>query len=317
MITLASSASVVLGGESVTTSFPLRPVRIIVGFPPGSSADMLARFLAAQLTDRLGQQTIVDNRAGANGIIAGELTTKAPADGHTLLLVSTSHTMNAAVQSKLPFDPAASFAPVTMLGTGPIVLVAHPSLPANNVKALVALAKTKPGVINYAVAGTGGINHFSGALFARLAGIKLTHVPYKGGAAALTNLMAGEVETMFSTLALALRQVRAGKIKALGIGNAERSPLVPDVPTIQEAGVPGYEIMIWWGMLAPAGTPATTIVRLNSELGTILKQPELARRLAADGAMPRSSTSDEFARLLVTEIEKWKRVARDSDIRAE
>jgi tripartite-type tricarboxylate transporter receptor subunit TctC len=297
-------------------AFPSKLIRILLGFPPGSSTDLMARFIATNLSERLGQQILVDNRPGANGILAADLTLKAPPDGHTLLLVSVSHTMNAGVR-KLPFDPVTSFSPITLLGSGPLMLVVHPSVPARNVKEFIALARSKPGALNYAVAGTGGVNHFAAALFGHMAKVDMTVVPYKGGAQALSEVIGGQVELMFGTMALSLRQTRAGKVRALGVTADKRSALIPELPTIAEAGVPGYEIGSWWGMVAPAGVPAPVISRLNSEIAAVLKQPELAQRLEADGAFPASSTSEAFAQRLHSEVEKWKRVARDSNIKLE
>jgi tripartite-type tricarboxylate transporter receptor subunit TctC len=296
--------------------YPSRPVRILVGFPPGSSTDMLARLIGNGLGERFPQPVIVDNRPGANGIIAAEATAKASPDGHTLLLMSTSHTMNAAVY-KLPFDPVQGYTPIMMLGSGPLVLVAHPSFPASNVKAVIALAKAQPGAINYAIAGTGGINHFSGALFARMAGVELTHVPYKGGAQAMTDVIGGQVELMFGTAALALRHMRSGRVKAIGVTTAQRTRLLPGVPTIAESGLPGYHITTWWGLLGPAGMPAAVLTRLNAEIGAILAQPETVKRLEADGAETQPLPGAEFATVLVSEVDKWKRIARESAIRSD
>jgi tripartite-type tricarboxylate transporter receptor subunit TctC len=299
------------------TNYPARPIRIIVGFLPGSSTDVFARFLGTHLTERLGQQAIVDNRAGANGIIAAELTAKATPDGHTLLLMSVSHTMNAAVYAKLPFDPIKSFAPITTLGSGALMLAANPGFAANSVKELIEIARTKPGSINYAIAGTGGINHFSAALFARLAQVQMTPIAYKGGAPALTDVVAGQVPIMFATLPLSLRQVRAGRLKALGVTSAQRSAHLPGVPTIAEAGVPGYEIGTWWGLVAPAGVPSQVVLRLNHEIAAILKMPESTKRLETDGAEPWSLPSAKFGKLLAAQTEKWKRVAREANIKVE
>jgi tripartite-type tricarboxylate transporter receptor subunit TctC len=296
-------------------TYPTRPVRIIVGFLPGSSQDMLARFVGAKLTERVGQQVVVDNRAGANGIIGADLTAKATPDGHTLLMMSTSHTMNAAVQPKLPFDAVKSFTPVAMLGAGPLVLVANPSVPASNVKALLELAKAKPRMITYAAAGTGGINHFGGALFARSAGIELVHVSYKGGVPALTDVISGQVQLMFGTMPLTLQQIRAGRVKALGITSAKRSPQLAEVPTIAEAGVPGYEISTWWGVLGPAGLSPATVRTLNSEMSGIITQPDAMQRLEAEGASPWPMPPADFGRVIATEIEKWRRVAREANIK--
>jgi tripartite-type tricarboxylate transporter receptor subunit TctC len=298
-------------------TYPARPIRIIVGFLPGSSNDTLARFVGARLGERLGQQIVVDNRPGANGIIGGDLTAKANADGHTLLLMSVSHAMSAAVYNKLPYDPVKSFTPIAMLGAGPLVLVTHPSFSANNVKDLIDLAKAKPNALTYSSAGTGGINHFGGALFARMAGVQLTHVPYKGGAPALTDVMAGQINVMWGTMPLSLAQVRAGKVKALGITSTKRSALLPAVPTIAESGLPGYEIATWWGILAPAGVSASITTKLNTEISGIITQPDSAQRLASEGAEPWPLSSAAYSKIIQSEIEKWTKVARDSNIRAE
>jgi len=297
-------------------AYPARPVRIIVGFTPASSNDILARFVAAKLAERLGQQVIVDNRPGANGIIGTELTARSTPDGHTLMLVSTSHTMNAAV-NKLPFDPVKSLTPIAMLGAGALVLVASPSFSASSVKQLIEFAKAKPKAVTYASAGTGGINHFGGALFAHVAHVQMTHVPYKGGAPALTDVIAGQVQLMFGSMPLTLAQIRAGKVKALGVTSAKRSPLLPDVPAIAEAGAPGYEIQTWWGILAPARVPASVVTKLNSEITGIIKQPDSAQRLEAEGAEALPMSSTQFGRLIVAELDKWARVAREANIRAE
>jgi tripartite-type tricarboxylate transporter receptor subunit TctC len=297
-------------------AYPVKPVRIIVGFPAGSGTDMLARFVGGKFTERVGQQVVVDNRPGANGIIASELTARAAPDGYTLQFMSTSHTMNAAVY-KLPFDPVKSFTPVMQLGAGPLVLVANPAFPANNTKALIDLATAKPNTITYAVSGTGGVNHFAGALFSRIAGVQLVNVPYKGGPQALTDLIGGQVQVMFGTAAITLTQVRAGRLKALGVSTLKRSPLLPDVPTIAESGAPSYEMSIWWGVLAPAGVPAAIVDKLHTEITAILSQPDSAQRLAAEGAEPSTLSAAAFTRLLASEIEKWQRVARDAGIKVD
>ncbi|HSQ03779.1 MAG TPA: tripartite tricarboxylate transporter substrate binding protein [Burkholderiales bacterium] len=301
---------------SAAANYPSRPLRTLVGFPPGSGTDMLARFIGTKLTERVGQQIVVDNRPGANGIIAAELATKAAPDGHTLLYISVSHTMNAAVY-KLPFDPVKSFTPVMRLGAGPLVLVANPAFPATTVKSLIELAASRPNTITYAVSGTGGINHFAGAMFARMAGIQLINVPYKGGAQALTEIVGGQVQIMIGTLAITQSQIRAGRLKALGVSSMKRTPLVPDVPTIAESGAPGYEINTWWGILGPSGMPAAIVEKLNAEIGSILRQPESAQRLEREGAEPSPLPSAAFAKLMGSEIEKWRRIARESKIRVE
>ena len=306
-----------ISSSAQSSIFPVRPLRIIVGFLPGSSNDTLARFVGGKLKERMGQQVVIDNRPGANGIIGGDLTAKATPDGYTLLLMSVSHPMSAVVYTKLPYDPVRSFTPVAMLGAGPLVLVVHPAFAAGSVRALIDLASAKPNSLTYSSAGTGGINHFGGALFARVAGIQLIHVPYKGGAPALTDVMAGQVQLMWGTMPLTLTQIRAGKVKALAVTSTKRSPLLPETPTIAESGAPGAEISTWWGILAPAGLPVAVLTKLNTEIGAILSQPESAQRLAAEGAEPWPLSSAGFARVIDSEIEKWARVAREANIRAE
>jgi tripartite-type tricarboxylate transporter receptor subunit TctC len=297
--------------------WPTRPIRAIVPFTAGSGTDLLARFIGSKLTERAGQQVVIDNRPGANGIIAAEATARAAPDGYTVMFMSVSHTMNAAVYTRLPFDPVKSFTPVMMLASGPLVLVANPGFPAGSVKALIELARAKPGSITYAISGTGGINHFAGALFARTAGVQLINVPYKGGPQALTDVIAGQVQIMISTLAVAQPHIRSGRLKALGVSTAKRTPLLPDVPTIAEAGLAGYEISIWWGLLAPAGLPAPVVGRLDTEIAGILGEPEAAKRLEADAAAPAPLESARFARVLGSEVERWRRVAREADIKVE
>ena len=298
-------------------SYPSRPVRIIAGFPPGSSIDTLARVVGPKLNERLGQAVVIDNRPGANGIIGADLTAKATPDGHTLLMTSVSHTMSAAVYAKLPFDAVRAFSPIATVGMGPLILVANPALAANSVKELIELAKSKPNALAYGTAGTGGINHFGAALFARMAGVQMTHVPYKGGAASLTDVMAGQVQLMWATMPLSLPQIRANRIKALGITSTKRSTLLPTVSTLAEAGVAGYEISTWWGILGPLGIPVPIVTRLNTELSGITAQPELLQRLAAEGAEPWRLTSAQFGQHLQSEVDKWIKVARDANIRAD
>jgi tripartite-type tricarboxylate transporter receptor subunit TctC len=301
---------------SAAPAYPTHPIRIIVGFPPGNATDMLARFVGGKLGERMGQQVVVDNRPGANGIIGADLAVKTAPDGQTLLFMSASYTMNAALD-KLPFDPVKSFTPVMMLATGPLVLVANVSFPASSVKGLIDDAMAKPNTITYASVGAGGINHFAGALLERTAGIQLIHVPYKGGAPALTDVIAGHVQLMFGTLPLTLGHIRAGKVKALGVSGMQRTPLLPEVPTIAESGAPGYEINNWWGVLAPAGVPPAIVAKLDTEIAGILNERESARRLEGEGIVPSPLSSTAFSRVLVSEIEKWARVAREANIKAE
>jgi len=296
--------------------FPTKPIRLIVPFPPGGSNDILGRFIAQKLTERLGQQTIVDNRAGADGIIGTEVASRAPADGHTLLMISISYTMNFAIH-KVPYDAVKSFAPVAQIASGPNVISSHPNFAAQNVKELIALArKSKPGELRYATSGIGGVNHFHGELFNQLAKVKLTHIPYKGGAPSMLDVMTGQVEVVFGTLIQALPHLRSGKLKPLGVGSPKRSPILPQVPTIAET-LPGYDGTIWWGVLAPAGVPAPIVTKLNSEIGAILRDPEMAKRLSAEAAEPTITTPEAFGKLIQENITKWARIAKEANIRAE
>jgi tripartite-type tricarboxylate transporter receptor subunit TctC len=296
--------------------FPAKPIRLIVPFPPGGSNDILGRFMAQKLTERLGQQTIVDNRAGADGMIGTELASRAPADGHTLLMISISFTMNPAIH-KVRYDPIKSFSPVAQIAAGPNVISSHPNFPAQNVKELIALArKSKPGDLRYATSGIGGVNHFHGELFNQMAKVKLTHIPYKGGGPSMIDVMTGQVETVFGTLIQGLPHIRSGRLKPLGVGSAKRSPLLPQVQSIAET-LPGYDGTIWWGLLAPANVPAPIIAKLNGEINAILREPEMAKRLTAEAAEPAVTTPEAFGKLIADNITKWGRIAKEANIRAE
>lgn len=311
---LTSAAGMQVHAADAARDFPTRPIRMIVPFPPGGSNDILGRFMAQKLTERLGQQTVVDNRGGADGIIGTDIAARAAPDGYTLLIVSTSYAMNPAIH-KLPYDPLKSLVPVALIGTGPNLLATTPSVPANSVKELIALAKAKPGHLRYASSGIGGFNHFGGELFKSLAGIDMVHVPYKGGGPAMIDVMSGQVEVLISTLIQALPHIRSGKLKALGVGSAKRTPALPDVPTIAET-IPGYDGSIWWGVLAPAGLPAAILTKLNTEIGVILGDPESAKRLAAEAATPVIAPPAAFGKIIATDIAKWNRIAKEAGITA-
>ncbi len=298
------------------SNFPTKPIRFVVPFPPGGSNDILARFMAQKMTERMGQQTIVDNRPGADGIIGTELAVRAPADGHTILIISTSYTMNPAVH-KLPFDPVKSLIPIAQIASGGNVIATHPSFPAKTVKDLVALAKSKPGQIRYASSGIGGFNHFGGELFNMLAGVKLAHIPYKGGGPAMLDVMTGQVEVLFGTLIQAMPHIRSGKLKPLGVGSAKRNPLFPELPTISESGVTGYDGAIWWGILAPTGVPGPVVMKLNGEINAILREPDMTKRLSAEAAEAVTATPQAFGDLILSDLAKWSRIAKQAGIRAE
>ena len=298
------------------SKYPTRPIRLIIPFPPGGSNDILGRFIAQKMTERLGQTTIADNRPGADGIIGTDAAARAAPDGLTILIVSTSFTMNPAVH-KLPYDSLKSLVPVAQIASGGNFIATHPTFPAKTVNDLVALAKAKPGHLRYASSGIGGFNHFGGEQFNMLAGVKLIHIPYKGGGPSMLDVMTGQVEVVFGTLIQAIPHIRSGKLKALGVGSAKRSPLLPDVPTVSESGVPGYDGSVWWGILAPAGVPEGIVMKLNSTIGAIVSEPEMTKRLVAEAAEPVIGTPEAFGKLIVNDIAKHQRIAKQAGIRAE
>jgi len=296
--------------------FPNRPIRWIIPFPAGGSNDILGRYLGAKLTDRVGKQVVIDNRAGANGIIGADLAAQAPADGYTLLMVSTSFVMNAAVRP-LPYDVEKSFDPISMIGSAPNCIVVNPRGEFGTLRELVDRARARPASIAYASTGIGGFNHFGGELFKKVAGIDMIMVPYKGGGPAMIDVMAGQIPVMFSSLTQVLPHVRPGKLKVLGIGAAKRSPVVPDIPTVAEVGFPGYEVYVWWGIAAPAGTPRAVQEKLRGEFTAILGEPETQKRLAAEAAEPQVMTPAELRKMIHDDRKKWADVAQQAGIRVQ
>jgi tripartite-type tricarboxylate transporter receptor subunit TctC len=294
--------------------YPARPVRLIVPFPAGGSNDVVGRLIANQLSEKLGQQVFVDNRGGAGGVIGTEAAANAAPDGYTILIVSIAHAVNPALY-KLTYDPVKSFAPVTILATGPNVLAVNPHLPVNSVKDLIALAKQKPGELEYASAGIGSFQHLGGELFKLMAGINILHVPYKGGGPAMTDVISGHVNIMFSSLIQTTPFIQSAQLKALGTGGSRRSPVLPDVPTIAEAGVPGYEANNWWGIVAPAGTPSEIVGKLKSNIQAVLQSPKLQEQFAREGASAMAMSSAEFGKYIETEITKWGGVVEKASIR--
>ena len=297
--------------------YPAKPVKLIIPFPPGGSNDIVGRMSAAQLAERLGQQVVVDNRGGAGGTIGTDIAAKSPPDGYTLLLISTAYAFNTSIYKKLPYDPATAFVPVAMLGTGPAVLVVYPGLPVNSVQELIALAKQKPGQLNNATAGVGSFQHLASELFRLEAGIDLTHVPYKGGGPAMVDLIGGQAQVSVGSLIQMLPHIRSGKLRALGTTGAKRSPALPDVPTVAEAGVPGYEATNWWGILAPAGTPQVVVDRLNKALAAIALSAETKKRFESEGAEAVQMSPAEFGKHVADETVKWARVVKEAGISAE
>jgi len=299
------------------SGYPERPVRVIVTFPPGGGTDIVARMVFQKVAERSGAAFIIDNRGGAGGTIGTELAAKSPADGYTLVVVSGSHTINPSLYAKLPYDTVRDFAPVTMLVTGPGLLVVHPSLPARTVRELIALAKNRPGQLLYASAGNGTPPHLAAELFKHMTHTNIVHIPYKGNAQAMTDLVAGQVSLSFPTIPSALPHVQAAKLRALGVTSARRSSALPGIPAIGEAGVPGYEGSAWYGVLAPAGTPQGIINRWQMELRDVMRAPELRDKLNAQGLEPVASAPAEFAAVIALELVKWSKVVAASGVRIE
>jgi len=297
--------------------YPTKPIRLIVPFAPGGGTDITGRSIALKLSEALGQTVVVDNRAGANGTIGADIAAKAAPDGYTLGMISTSHSVNVSLFRKLPYDLIRDLAPITQATTQPYALVVHPSVAAKSVTELIALAKSRPGALNYGSSGTGGLSHLSGALLASLSGINLTHIPYKGGAPALTDVIAGQIQMLFSTILQSHAHIKTGRLRALAVTTAKRSPAAPELPTLHEAGVPGYEVSGWYGIMAPAKTPQPIVARLSQEIAKILHTREVGERLAADGSEPVGSTPQQFGAHIRSEVAKWNKVVQQAGIRME
>ena len=302
----------------VTCPTMAQNVRFVVGFTPGGPSDILARALGAKLTDSLGQPVVVENRPGAGGNLAAEVVAKSPPDGNTWLLGNNSIlATNQALYSHLGYDPVKDFAPVALVAIQPNILVVHPSVPAHTVKELIAYAKANPGKLNYASTGAGVAAHLSAELFKTMAGVDMVHVPYKGAQPALTDVIASQCQVMFATSASAIPYVKAGRLRALAVTTAHRSASLPDLPTVAEAGVPGFESITWHGVVVPAGTPASVVERLNDDINGALRDAELRKRLDALGVEVAGGTPQEFAAYIAAEIPKWTKMVRDSGARAE
>ena len=297
--------------------YPSKPIRFIVPFPTGAGTDIIARQVSVKLSENLKQQVVVDNRPGASTIIGTEIVAKAPPDGHTIIIASNNHAINSALFSKLPYDPVKDFAAVGQLAALPFVLVVHPSLPAAGVKELIALARARPGQLSYASTGNGTPPHVAGELLKQIAKIDLVHVPYKGSPAALTDVIAGQVPMMFANTLSAIQHVRSGRLRAIAVGATNRIAIAPELPTVIEAGLPGFDVSLWSGILAPARTPREIIVKLNQGVLNVLALPEVKEKLAAEGAVVTPSSPEEFAALVVSEIERLGRIARLANMRVD
>lgn len=315
-LALAFAADLNVNGAVLAQAYPTRPVRLIIPFPPGGSNDVVGRMIAFQLSERLGKQVVADNQGGAGGVIGTEAAAKSPSDGHTLLLISVAYAFGASMYA-LPYDPVTAFTPVSILGTGPVVLAVNAKLPVNSLPELLALARAKPGQLNYATAGVGSFQHLSSALFKLQSGIDIVHIPFKGGGPAMMDVVAGNTQIVIGSLIQMLPQIRSGRLRALGVGSAKRVAALPGVPTISQAGVPGYEATNWWGIVAPAATPRPAVDRLHNELSAILATSETKKRFETEGGETLQMSSDDFGRFIVAETVKWAKVVRDAGIRPE
>jgi tripartite-type tricarboxylate transporter receptor subunit TctC len=297
---------------ALAQAYPSKTVRVVVPYPPGGPTDIAARIVAQKLSENMRQSFVVENRPGATGMIGTDLVAKAAPDGYTLLVNASVQVIYPSLFAKMAFDPIKDFSPVTVLAQGPLVLLVNPDLPVKSVKDLVALAKSKPGKLQFGSSGNGAATHLSAEAFKILAGVDMQHVTYKGSTPALTDVMGGHVQLMFDSMSSSLPFIKAGKLRALAVTTAVRSPAMPDLPTIAEAGVPGYDLSTWYGLWAPAGTPKDIVSKLSTEVAKILKTPDVRERLAALGSEPVGNSPDEFARFSHTEQVKWAKVVRES-----
>ena len=318
LVTLLVSIAMLPWSAAWPQAYPAKPIRFVVPFPAGGGADIFARLIGRKLGEQLGQQFVVDNRAGASGIIGCEVVARSAPDGYTLLMGTTgTHTTNPAVFSKLPYDPLKDFAPVSLVAESPFLLLVHPSLPVSNLKELIAFARARPGQLTYASSGTGSSSHLGFELFNMMAGIKGVHVPYKGLPPATVDTISGYVTMTWNSITASIPYLKNGQLKALGNGSAKRSALLPDVPTISEAGLPGFELGSWYGVFAPAGASADIVRRLRNEVVKAINDPALKDQFAALSAEPVGSTPEEFTTVLKRDLAKWAKVARQANVKAD
>jgi len=309
-------ALLALPPAALAQQYPAKPIRIVVPFAPGGGSDFIARFMAQRLTAGLGQQVIVENKPGAGGMLGIEQGVKAPADGYTLTLIASSYTVNPSIY-KFSFDPVSDITPIIQLSQGPLLIVSKPSLPVKSVKELIDMAKAKPGQVNFASSGQGSVIHMATELFQSMAGIKMNHIPYKGTGPALTDTLGGQVDIFFSSTATAVPHVQSGKLKAIAVTSAKRIPALPDVPTVAESGLPGYDVILWHGLIGPKGLPRAIVDRINGEASKTLKVKETADQLQRDGVAPAGGTPEQFQAQIKKEIGIWRKVAADAGVKAE
>jgi len=318
-MSLAALAGVTLGSSSLLAqSYPTKPVRMIIPFPPGGGSDVTGRVVATALSERLGRQVVIDNRAGAGGVIGTEIAANASKDGYTLLMVSLAHVVNPWLHDlKGRYHPLQSFTPVAVIAASPVVLVVNPGVPARTVAELLSLAKKQPGKLQYASAGVGSVTHLAAELFKYSAKVDMLHVPFKGAGPATLDVIAGHTNLLFGGLLATVPQVRSGKLRALGVGSLKRNPALPDVPAIAEAGVPGYETVNWFGILAPSGTPEPIVERLHKEVAAVQDLPQVQKQFDADGATLMRMSRAEFGAYMATDMKKWENVVREGGIKAQ
>jgi len=303
-------------GLAQSQQYPTKPVRIIAPFAPGGGTDFIARLIAQKLTERLGQQVIVENKPGAGGNLGAEFAVKSAPDGYTLLLVAGSYTVNPSLY-KLSFDPVNDITPIIQLSQGPFVVAVHPSVPANNLKELIELARRQPDKLSYASAGSGSITHLASELFLDMAKIKIVHIPYKGTGPALNDTIAGSTQLIFGSVSTTLQFIKSGRLRGLAVTTPKRIPALPDLPTVAEAGVPGYEVVLWHGLVAPKGVPRPIVDRLNREANEVLKAKEMEDLLATDGVAPAGGTSEQFRAVIKADIERWRGVVKQANIKVD
>jgi tripartite-type tricarboxylate transporter receptor subunit TctC len=316
---LMAAAGLVLAATApafAQADYPNRPIRLIIPFPPGGSNDVVGRMIGDQLSKQLGKQVVIDNRAGAGGVIGTELASKEKPDGYTLLVISLAHAVNPWLY-KLPYDPIKAFTPIGVMGSGPNVVAVHPDLPVKSIKDLIALAKSKPGDLQYASAGIGSFQHLGGELFKLEAGVDMLHVPFKGGGPAMIDVIGGHTKLVFSSLVQTTPHIKTGKLRAIGVGSKERSKVLPDVPSVSEAGVPTYEAVNWWGIVAPAGLPKPIVDKLHAALTASQDSAEVEKQFAAEGAVVVKKSPTEFGAFMESEMKKWEQVVKKGNIKAE
>jgi tripartite-type tricarboxylate transporter receptor subunit TctC len=295
--------------------YPSKPIRMIVGVAPGGATDILARAVGARLSEVFKQTVIVENRPGANHIIGGELTAKSPKDGYTIQMIPEGFVINASVYAKLPFDPVKDFSPVAIVANVPNVLVVHPSLPVRNVKSFIGIARSRPGELNYGSSSVGSPSHMSGELFKVMAKVDIVHIPYKGQSLAITDLIGGQIQFLFPSIPASVGHIRSKRLVPIGVTTAQRATALPDVPTIAEGGMPGYEVSGWYGVVGPAGLPAAIVGRLNKEINGWLQNPETRKQLSGEGAEPRPASPEEFGAAMANDLQKWAKVVSAAGIK--